>query len=129
MAKVKNVLSTRETWTVQDKSLLIPGGDCLSGHVQNQAGRPTSRSANDSWNRSGIGWLGSQRRPTMARKSRLTRVAVKIGTAMGNADRKVQKVAKAGKLARKELDDIAKQVDALKRQLQKTAKRLKHALS
>ncbi|PYT38665.1 MAG: hypothetical protein DMG45_22680 [Acidobacteria bacterium] len=65
----------------------------------------------------------------MARKSRLTRVAVKIGTAMGNADRKVQKVAKAGKLARKELDDIAKQVDTLKRQLQKTAKRLKHALS
>ena len=44
----------------------------------------------------------------MARKGRLTRVAVKIGTAMGNADRKVQKVAKAGKLARKELDDIAK---------------------
>ena len=35
----------------------------------------------------------------------------------------------AGKLARKELDDIAKQVDTLKRQLQKTAKRLKHALS
>jgi len=38
--KVKNVLSTRETWTIQDESLLIPGGDCLSSHVQNQAGRP-----------------------------------------------------------------------------------------
>ena len=65
----------------------------------------------------------------MARKSRLTRVAVKIGTAMGKADRKVQMVARAGSLAKKELDDISKQVDALKRQLQKTAKRLKRALS
>ena len=65
----------------------------------------------------------------MARKSRLTRVAVKIGSAMGKADRKVQKVARAGSLAKKELDDISKQVDALKRQLQKTAKRLKRALS
>jgi len=65
----------------------------------------------------------------MAKKSRLTRVAVSIGSAMGKADRRVQKVAKAGTLARKELDDISKQVDALKRQLRKTAKRLKRALS
>jgi hypothetical protein len=65
----------------------------------------------------------------MARKSKLTRVAVGIGTAMGKADRGVQKVARAGSLAKKELDDISKRVDALKRQLQKTAKRLKHALS
>lgn len=65
----------------------------------------------------------------MARKTRLARVAVKIGTAMGKADRKVQKFAKAGSLAKKELEDISKQVDVLKRQLQKTAKRLKHALT
>jgi hypothetical protein len=65
----------------------------------------------------------------MAKKSRLTRVAVGIGTAMGKADRGVQKVAKAGTLAKKELEDITKQLDALKRQLQKTAKRLKRALS
>ena len=65
----------------------------------------------------------------MARKNKLTRVAVGIGTAMGKADRGVQKVARAGSLAKKELDDISKRVDALKRQLQKTAKRLKHALS
>jgi ubiquinone biosynthesis protein UbiJ len=37
-------------------------------------------------------------------------------------------VAKAGLLAKKELEDIAEQVDALKRQLQKTTKRLKSAL-
>jgi len=84
---------------------------------------------NDSKNRSGIGWLHPEWRTTMARKSKLTRVAVGIGTAMGKADRGVQKVAKAGSLAKKELDDISKQVDALKRQLQKTAKRLKRALS
>lgn len=65
----------------------------------------------------------------MAKKNKLSRVAVRIGSVVGKADRKVQKVAKAGKLARKELDDIAKQVEALKRQLQKTAKRLRHALS
>jgi polyhydroxyalkanoate synthesis regulator phasin len=65
----------------------------------------------------------------MAKKGKLTQVAVKIGTVMGKADRRVQKVAKAGTLAKKELDDIAKQVDALKRQLQKTAKRLKRALT
>jgi len=65
----------------------------------------------------------------MARKSKLTRVAVSIGTAMGTADRRVQKFARAGSLAKEELEDISKQVDALKRQLQKTAKRLKRALS
>lgn len=65
----------------------------------------------------------------MARKSKLTRVAVKIGAAMGRADRKAHQIAKASVLAKKELADISKQVDALKRQLLKTTKRLKRALS
>jgi predicted nucleic acid-binding Zn-ribbon protein len=65
----------------------------------------------------------------MARKNRLTRVAASIGAAMGRADRKAHQVAKAGVLAKKELQDISKQVDALKRQLLKTSKRLKNALS
>ena len=64
----------------------------------------------------------------MAKNTKLTRVAVKIGSAMGKADRTAHKVAKAGLIARQELDDISKQVDALKRQLQKTTKRLKDAL-
>jgi hypothetical protein len=64
----------------------------------------------------------------MAKKSRLTRVAVGIGTALGRADRQAHKVAKAGVLAKGELAAISKQVDALKRQLQKTAKRLRQAL-
>jgi predicted nucleic acid-binding Zn-ribbon protein len=65
----------------------------------------------------------------MAKKSKLTQVAVKIGTAMGKADRTAHKVAKAGVLAKKELEDISKQVESLKRQLQKTTKRLKRAFS
>ena len=65
----------------------------------------------------------------MAKKSKLTQVAVKIGAAMGRADRKAHQVAQAGVVARKELRAISKQVDALKRQLQKTTKRLKSALS
>ena len=44
----------------------------------------------------------------MAKKGKLSQVAVRIGSAMGKADKKVQKVAKAGKLAKKELDDIGR---------------------
>ncbi len=65
----------------------------------------------------------------MAKKSRLARVAVRIGTAMGKADRKAHQIVKAGKLAKEELADISKQVEALKRQLQTTTKRLRRALS
>ena len=62
------------------------------------------------------------------RTSKLNQVAVRIGAAMGKADRTAHKVAQAGVIARKELEDISKQVEALKRQLQKTTKRLKAAL-
>jgi hypothetical protein len=64
----------------------------------------------------------------MAKKSKLTQVAVKIGSAMGKADRTAHKVAKAGVLAKKELEDISKQVEGLKLQLLKTTKRLQKAL-
>ncbi len=65
----------------------------------------------------------------MAKKNKLTRVAERIGSVVGRADRKAHQVAKAGVLAKKELEDISKQVDALKRQLRKTSKRLRAALS
>jgi polyhydroxyalkanoate synthesis regulator phasin len=39
------------------------------------------------------------------------------------------KVAKAGVVAKQELVELSKQVESLKRQIQKTTKRLKHALS
>jgi hypothetical protein len=71
----------------------------------------------------------ARRRTKMATKNRLKQVAVRIGAAVGRADRKAHQVAKAGVLAKKELQDISKQVDALKRQLLKTTKRLKKALS
>lgn len=64
----------------------------------------------------------------MARRNRLTRVAVGIGAVIGKADRKAHQVAKAGLVAKKELEDIGKQVEALKKQLQRTTKRLKAAL-
>ena len=50
----------------------------------------------------------------MARRDRLTRVAVGIGTAMGEADRKARQVAKARLVAKEELEEIAKQVEVLK---------------
>jgi uncharacterized tellurite resistance protein B-like protein len=62
-------------------------------------------------------------------KNQLKKVAVSIGGALGRADRKAHQVVRAGAVARKELADISKQVEALKRQLQKTTKRLKKALS
>ena len=76
----------------------------------------------------GIGWRRTLREGMMARKDRLTRVAVGVGTALGKADRKAHQVAKAGLVAKEELDEIAKQVENLKKQLQKTTKRLKSAL-
>jgi ribonuclease HII len=64
----------------------------------------------------------------MAGKNRLKRVAVGIGAAIGKADRKAHQVAKAGVVAKEELDAIVKQVEGLRKQLQKTTKRLKKAL-
>ena len=64
----------------------------------------------------------------MARKNKLAQVASTIGAAVGRADRKAHQVAKAGALAKKELAEISKQVEVLKRQLEKSAKRLKRAL-
>jgi succinyl-CoA synthetase alpha subunit len=76
----------------------------------------------------GIGWLFA-RRDTMAKKTTLKEVGARIGKAIGKADRKAQKFAKAGVVAKEELQAISKQIDELKSQLQKTTKRLKKALS
>ena len=64
----------------------------------------------------------------MAKKGRLARAAEKVGGALGKADRKAHQIVAAGALAKKELHAIGKQVDALKRQLEKTAKRLQRAV-
>jgi DNA-directed RNA polymerase subunit L len=69
----------------------------------------------------------------MAKKDRLTEVSVKIGAALGKADKqariRARKVARASSVAKEELHEISKQVEALKQQLAKTTKRLKKALS
>lgn len=66
-------------------------------------------------------------------KDRLTEVSVKIGTALGKADKqarlKARKVAEASSIAKEELREISKQVEELKKQLVKTSKRLQKALS
>jgi hypothetical protein len=64
----------------------------------------------------------------MAKKSKLTKVGEAIGSAIGRADRTAHKVAKAGILAKKELADLSKEVDSLKKRLTKATKRLQHAL-
>lgn len=64
----------------------------------------------------------------MARKVSLKDAAAKVGAVVGRAQGTAKRIAKAGVVARKELDHIAKQVEGLKRQLQKTTKRLKKAL-
>jgi hypothetical protein len=74
----------------------------------------------------------SYRRHGMAKKNRLTEVGKKVGAALGKANREAhiqaRKVSAASKVAKGELKDISKQVEALKKQLEKTAKRLKSAL-
>jgi len=69
----------------------------------------------------------------MAKNDKLREVSVKIGTALGRADKearlRARKVAEASSVAKEELQEISKQVEALKQQLAKTTKRLKKALS
>jgi predicted transcriptional regulator len=65
----------------------------------------------------------------MAKKDRLKEVSVKIGTAMGKADKQARKFKEAGAVAKEELQAISKHIDEMKKQLSKTTKRLKKALS
>jgi hypothetical protein len=68
----------------------------------------------------------------MAKKDRLTEMSEKVGAALGKANReahlKARKVSDASKVAKEELQEISRQVEALKKQLEKTAKRLRTAL-
>jgi hypothetical protein len=69
----------------------------------------------------------------MAKKnSRLKNVAVTIGATAGKVDRKAHeaanKAAKAAHVAKQELGEMSKQVDALKKQLLKSTQKLKKAL-
>lgn len=61
----------------------------------------------------------------MAKKNKLKDAAVKIGSMAGRADGKAHK---AVSVAKQELIELEKQVDALKKQLKKSSKNLKAAL-
>ena len=65
-------------------------------------------------------------------KNRLRNAAVKIGSAVGRVDgtahKAAYKAAKAARVAKLELIELSKQVDALKKQLEKSTKHLKNAL-
>ena len=65
---------------------------------------------------------------SMAKKDRLTDVSVKIGTALGKADKRARKFVSAGDIAKEELQEISSQVEQLKKQLAKTTERLKKAV-
>lgn len=64
----------------------------------------------------------------MAKKGKLTQVAEKIGAAVGKADRKAHKLARAGVIAKQEIEALSKEVNALRRRLEKSTSRLKKAL-
>jgi prefoldin subunit 5 len=65
----------------------------------------------------------------MAKKTTLKSVSVSVGTALGKADKKAHQLVKAGAIAKEELQTLSKQVDELKKQLAKTTKRLRKAIS
>jgi hypothetical protein len=64
----------------------------------------------------------------MSKKDRISRAAARVGAVVGRAEGTARKIAKAGVMAKEELEDISKQIEGLKKQLLKTTKRLKHAL-
>jgi hypothetical protein len=65
----------------------------------------------------------------MAKKNGLRTAAVKMGSAVGKLDGKAHKAAlKAAHVARQEFNEVTKQVEALKKQLEKSTKRLRSAL-
>ena len=61
----------------------------------------------------------------MAKKNKFNATAVKIGSAVGKADARAHK---AVRVAKQELTQLSKQVDALKKQLEKSTRNLKSAL-
>jgi polyhydroxyalkanoate synthesis regulator phasin len=68
----------------------------------------------------------------MTRENKLGDAAVRVGSALGRVDAKAHQAAReavnAAHVARHELVALTKQVDALKRQLMQSSKRLKTAL-
>lgn len=68
----------------------------------------------------------------MASKNKLKNAAEKIGRTIGRIDgtahKAARKAATAMEVAKSELDEVAKQVNALKKQLEKSSRKLQAAL-
>jgi hypothetical protein len=68
----------------------------------------------------------------MANKNKFKDAAAKIGSVVGRVDgtahKAAKKAAKAMHVAKQELDELTKHVNALKKQLAKSSKRLQSAL-
>jgi len=68
----------------------------------------------------------------MEKKDKLTQVSRKIGAALGKADKQAhlhaRKLAAASQVTKQELQEISKQIEALKKQLAKSTEKLKKAL-
>jgi prefoldin subunit 5 len=64
----------------------------------------------------------------MAKKTRLTVAAEKVGSAAGRANRTARKVAKAAQVAREELAELTERIEALAGDLKKASKRVRKAL-
>jgi hypothetical protein len=80
-----------------------------------------------------MGLPATTRRKHMAKRDRLTTASIKIGKALGKADKearlRARQVADASAVAKEELEEIAKHVEALKKQLAKSTVRMKKALN
>ncbi len=64
----------------------------------------------------------------MTSRTRLAGTAVRIGAAIGKADRSAHKITKAAQIAKEELLELTRQMEALRQQLQRSSERLKRAL-
>ena len=64
----------------------------------------------------------------MDSRNKLEATAVKIGTALGRIHRSVRWIAEAARVAKEELHELSKQIQAMADQLKNSGERLKHTL-
>jgi predicted transcriptional regulator len=62
------------------------------------------------------------------KQDKLTQVSARIGSTLGKANKRARKVATLGTVAKREIKDISRQIESLKKQLAKTSDRLKKVL-
>ena len=73
-------------------------------------------------------WVKFLREAKMPNKPKLEQTAVRIGTAIGRAERVARALGESARETRKELTELKKTVRGLARELEETKKRLQRAL-